>query len=94
MSEMARTDKFTITSGEWTRLSDGEENVGIQLISHGQILVHVGETEPSPDAPGILIGRESQLTPYEFSVSALPNTARVYARAKGDRNIDIVVMRY
>lgn len=90
----ANTQKFSVTSEEWVQVSNGEANVGIQLISLALVFVYVGDLAPDENSTGIQIGRHSDVTPSEFSASNLPETSGVYVKGSGNQNVDLVVMKY
>lgn len=91
---MTSTERFQVNASSWTQVTTGEANVGIQLISLAQVLIHIGTAEPGENAAGILIGRKTDVTPSEFTASNLPDDAMVYVKAKDDRPVDLVVMKY
>jgi hypothetical protein len=92
---MASTERFQVNATSWTQVTQGEANVGIQLTGTSQIMVHIGTSDPDMDAAGIIIGRQTDLTPSEFTASGLPQDANVYVKAHGtDTAVDLVVMKY
>ncbi|MEL4071737.1 hypothetical protein WKW50_16455 [Ochrobactrum sp. GPK 3] len=88
---MAKTESINL-SNDWAVVADNSTSVAIQLFDYGRVEIYVGDTAPSADAAGIVIGVGTS-GPHTFSAGDLPATAVVYARAV-DNSARIVAMSY
>lgn len=88
---MANTLAYTIDD-DWTLVAENVSNVAIQLSKQGQLEVHVADAEPDATSVGIEIGSSMIGMPSTFSVSALGELTKVWARSAN--GVDIVVLSY
>ncbi|MDQ0317736.1 hypothetical protein [Amorphus orientalis] len=91
---MASTDQITLRNTEWTRVGQGATTVAIQMVSNGQIRVHVGDSEPQLSAAGLIIGSDVDELPLTFTASNLPENAGVWVRAMSADTLDITALAY
>lgn len=89
---MASTVTHELSSSAWTQVASGVKTVAIQFRDQGRCLIHVGDTEPAADAPGIIIATGFANLPSSFTAAGLPEEASVWC--KSPEGSEIVVLSY
>ena len=93
----AITQEIAITKSGWTKISDGEKFVAIQLSNQGRVKIHVADTASPPgnaSVVGINIARNFTGVESAFSMGGLPDGTAVWVRSQTDDNEVITVLTY
>lgn len=93
---MQYVNTHDLNSEAWTLIAENKKNVAIQFDKQGSIRVHVGTEEPEElSAPGILVASSTAGVPMTFGMGALPQDAKVWAKATGEADTtEITVLAY
>lgn len=76
---MTTTTKLTVEPDVWTELSSGFNQALVQIVSEGQVSVHIGSAEPEGDwDEGFLIGHKV----YSIGFANVAETDVLFVRAR------------